>query len=125
VSFQVERRGDRVLGLAQGIDRAHLDRLSRGETPVDLELDLHGLSAADARRLVRETLRCAHEDGDRCVLIIHGRGKHSELSPVLREGLVEWLQEPPTSRLVMAFASARPGDGGVGASYVLLRRRRS
>ncbi len=124
MSFEIERQGERVRGLAPGVDRAHLQRLARGETEVDLELDLHGLVAAEARTLVRATLREAYEDGDRCVLLIHGRGKHSPLGPVLRDALLTWLAEPPTDRLVMAFATARPDDGGAGATYVLLRRRR-
>lgn len=124
MSFQVEQRGSQLRGLAPGIDRAHLDRLARGGVPIDLELDLHGLTESAARSLVRETLRCAYEDGDRCVLVIHGRGKHSDLGAVLREALPGWLQEPPTGLLVMAFAGAQPRDGGEGASYVLLRRRR-
>ncbi len=125
MSFELERRGERVLGLARGIDRAHLERLARGEVPVDMELDLHGLSEKDARGLVRAALEEAYQEGDRCLLVIHGRGLHSELGAVLREALPEWLTAPPAGRRVMAFATALPGDGGPGASYVLLRRRRS
>lgn len=125
MSFHLERHGERVLGLALGIDRAHLDRLARGEVPIDMELDLHGLAERDARSLVRAALEEAYQEGDRCLLLIHGRGRHSELGAVLREALPEWLTAPPAGRRVMAFATALPDDGGPGASYVLLRRRRS
>ena len=63
-------------------------------------------------------------EGGRCVLVIHGRGRHSEAAPVLKEALLGWLAEPPVGSLVLAFSSARGGDGGVGATYVLLRRDR-
>jgi DNA-nicking Smr family endonuclease len=43
---------------------------------------------------------------------------------VLREGVTDWLTAPPLAARVMAFASARPEDGGSGATYVLLRRVR-
>jgi DNA-nicking Smr family endonuclease len=43
---------------------------------------------------------------------------------VLKEALFEWLQQPPLASVVMAFASAQGGDGGVGATYVLLRPNR-
>jgi DNA-nicking Smr family endonuclease len=56
------------------------------------------------------------------VLVIHGRGRHSESEPVLKDALLEWLAQPPLGPLVLAFASATGGDGGVGATYVLLRR---
>lgn len=124
MSLKLERQGERIQGLAEGVDRAHLRRLSRGEVEVDLELDLHGLHQKEARQLLRETIREAYEEGDRCLLIIHGRGKGSEDGAVLRTALPGWLDEPPIDRLVMAVASARPEDGGPGSSYLLLRRRR-
>ena len=56
--------------------------------------------------------------------MVHGRGRHSDAEPVLKEALLDWLAEPPLHQMVMAFASAAGGDGGVGATYVLLRRER-
>jgi DNA-nicking Smr family endonuclease len=44
---------------------------------------------------------------------------------VLKRRLIGWLSRSAWARYVLAFASARPCDGGVGALYVLLRRRRS
>jgi len=125
VSFQLDRHGERVRGLAKGVDKAHLERLARGQVEIDLDLDLHGLREAEARQLVRATLREAYEDGDRCVRVIHGRGRHSEIDAVLKDAFPGWLAESPTDRIVMAFSTALPRDGGTGASYVLLRRRRA
>jgi DNA-nicking Smr family endonuclease len=122
--FEVERSGERCEGLARGIDRAHLARLRRGEQRVERRVDLHGLTAAEARRALAAALRAAFAEGLRCVLVVHGRGLRSEAGPVLRDGLAEWLTAPPLASLVMAFASAQPRDGGPGASYVLLRRAR-
>jgi DNA-nicking Smr family endonuclease len=124
VGFEVEGIGERIEGRAPGIDRAVLRKLRIGEFERDARIDLHGLSAAEARTRVRETLTRVHQEGGRCVLVIHGRGHHSEAGPVLKEQLVDWLAEPPLGALVMAFSSARGGDGGVGATYVLLRRDR-
>ncbi|MFQ5418592.1 MAG: Smr/MutS family protein, partial [Myxococcota bacterium] len=59
----------------------------------------------------------------RCVLVIHGRGRGSADGPVLKSALPGWLALPPLGASVMAFASAPPGDGGAGATVVLLRRR--
>ncbi|HZY03963.1 MAG TPA: Smr/MutS family protein, partial [Anaeromyxobacteraceae bacterium] len=59
----------------------------------------------------------------RCVLLVHGRGLHSEKQvPVLKEALRGWLATARFGRHVLAFATARPQDGGAGAVYVLLRR---
>lgn len=125
MSFRIERAGSRTHGVAEGVDRRHLRRLRRGEIEVEWELDLHGLERPAAREEVRRTLARAHEEGVRCVLVIHGRGSHSELGAVLRDALPGWLSQPPTEGIVMAFASARPADGGEGATYVLLRRKRA
>ena len=122
--FEITRSGERSEGLARGIDRAHLARLRRGEVPVERRIDLHGLTAAEARRELSAELREAFAEGERCALVVHGRGLHSESGPVLRDGVVGWLVAPPLGALVLAFASALPRDGGPGASYVLLRRAR-
>ena len=123
-SFTIREHGERIEGLAQGIDRAHLDRLKRGRVPVQREVDLHGLERREAGLEVRLQLEEAFEMAERCVLIIHGRGAHSDLGPVLKEALLGWLCDPPLDRLVMAFASALSEHGGSGATYVLLRRNR-
>jgi DNA-nicking Smr family endonuclease len=122
--FAVERTGERCEGLAAGIDRKHLVRLRRGEQEIERRVDLHGLVAAEAKRLLTRELTSAQTEGIRCVLVIHGRGLHSEDEPVLREGVTAWLTTAPLASKVMAFASARPEHGGPGASYVLLRRIR-
>ena len=124
VRFVVERSGERVTGIAQGVDRRHLVRLRRGEVAVERRLDLHGQRRAAAGNTVRRALLASHAEGERCILVVHGRGHGSETGPVLQPSLVEWLCAPPLSPLVLAFASALPRDGGPGATYVLLRRRR-
>lgn len=125
MAFHVERVGGRVRGLAEGVDRRHLRRLERGEVPIDVEVDLHGLDRREARRDLRALLLECYAEGDRCVHVIHGRGLRSDLGPVLREALPGWLTAPPVGRLVMAFATAPPALGGEGATLILLRRRRA
>ena len=124
VAFEIDRLGERVEGIAPGGDRSLLRRLRSREYPPDVRIDLHGFDVASARRRVHEALAAAHAEGDRCVLVIHGRGRGSEAGPVLKEALLDWIAEPAVAPLVLAFATAAPGDGGVGATYVLLRRER-
>jgi DNA-nicking Smr family endonuclease len=124
IPFEIRREGSRVSGIAPGIDRAHLRRLRKGEPEPDWELDLHGLTAAEARRDLRIAIAEARQEGVRCLHVIHGRGRHSEGGAVLRESLPDWLAKAPLDRHVMAFATALPEDGGEGAVYVLLRRAR-
>ena len=122
--FAVQRIGEQVEGKASGADDALLRRLRNGEFPPDARVDLHGLTVAAARRAATESIERVSAQGKRCVLIVHGRGRHSESEPVLKESLLEWLAQPPIATRVLAFTSARGRDGGVGATYVLLKRAR-
>ncbi len=108
------RQGDRA-----GIDGRTQRRLFRGDVPVDRRLDLHGLSAARAESRLTKFIETAANEGARCVLVITGKG-----AGILRGYVPEWLKRPPLSGLVLALAEARPIDGGSGALYVLLRRKR-
>ncbi|MEE2679737.1 MAG: Smr/MutS family protein [Myxococcota bacterium] len=121
VSFEVESLGDHVEGLGPGVDHGLLRKLRNGEFPPDARLDLHGFDEASARRRVHDTLLETRRQGGRCVLVIHGRGNRSPGGPVLKQALVGWLGEPAVGRSVLAFSSATNGDGGVGATYVLLK----
>ncbi len=95
-------------------------RLRRGEYRVERELDLHGLTQAEARQVLREFLADALEREVRCVRIIHGKGLRSgHRGPVLKNTVSALLRR---TGAVLAFVSARPVDGGTGAVYVLLSR---
>ena len=44
---------------------------------------------------------------------------------VLRKMVPIWLNEEPNRSLILSFSHATPSDGGVGALYILLKRRRA
>jgi len=121
VKFDIDLLGERVEGLAPGADHGLLRKLRNGEIARDARVDLHGHDEASARRRVHESLLETRRQGGRCVLVIHGRGRNSPGGPVLKEALVDWPSQPPVGSEVLAFSSATSGDGGVGATYVLLR----
>jgi DNA-nicking Smr family endonuclease len=113
-----------VEGWVRGFSRKLMKQLKRGEFPIQDHIDLHGLTREEAQTTVRDFIVRSHRLGLRCVLIVHGRGLNSpESFPVLKEGLPLWLNRGPIRRIVLAFATARPYDGGTGAVYVLLRKR--
>jgi DNA-nicking Smr family endonuclease len=112
-----------VEGAVAGLDAGVVRRLRRGDYEVEGRLDLHGLTREAAGGAVERFLRESRLGGKRCVLLIHGRGRHSEAQvPVIKQALEDWLAAGRFGRQVLAFASARPADGGAGALYVLLRR---
>lgn len=122
-SFDREELPDRLEATMHGLDRRILSRLKRGDYPVEARLDLHGLVQQKAKEQVERFLSQAREQKKRCVLIIHGRGLNSEDQiPVLKRGLVSWLEQGKSRAHILAFCSAQAHDGGTGAVYVLLRR---
>jgi len=98
-------------------------RLHRGDFSIQAHIDLHGLSAKEAYEVFKKFTKEAVLTGKRAVLIVHGRGLSSPAQPVLKTKVLEWLTRGQWRKWVIAFASARPCDGGTGATYVLLRQR--
>jgi DNA-nicking Smr family endonuclease len=123
--FDISDSSEYVEGAVIGLDPRILRRLRRGEFAYQAMLDLHGMSAAAARGEVERFVLGAIAAGHRGVLIVHGRGRNSKDNvPILKERLKSWLARGRIGRSILAFTSARPTDGGTGALYVLLRRRR-
>ena len=68
--------------------------------------------------MVGNFLRDAQRHGLRCVRVVHGKGNGSPgRESVLRDKVRRWLAQKAE---VLAYAQARPSDGGAGALVVLL-----
>ena len=123
--FEITESDEYHEGRVPGLDPRVLRRLRNGEFSVQADLDLHGSDAESARSLVARLIADAHAQGLRCVRIVHGKGRNSPgREPVLKRSLPRWLGRGPARRVVLAYTSATPTDGGSGATYVLLRAGR-
>jgi DNA-nicking Smr family endonuclease len=121
--FEVSDDGRRVEGRRLDLPPSALRTLRRGRMPIDAKLDLHGMVAGDARAALEAFLSAKHARGERCVLVVHGKGEHSPRGlGVLRGEIAAWLSQGAASEHVAAFATATDDDGGEGAAYVLLRK---
>jgi len=121
--FEVEDDGKRVEGRRDDVRPDVLRKLRRGLIPIDARLDLHGLRASDAQTTLGKFLADKRARGERCVLVVHGKGEHSPGGHgVLRGEISAWLSQGRASEHVAAFATATDQDGGEGAIYVLFRR---
>ena len=109
-------------GKAPGLDRRTQTRLRRGQVDIDATIDLHGLTQTEAHRALNAFLEGAHRAGRRSVLVITGKGSRGE--GVLRDQVPNWLNSESNRRMIRAFSHAAPKDGGEGALYVLLKRRK-
>lgn len=116
-----------MMGGYAGIDRNTAQRFRKGELVLDGTIDLHGMSREKAHHVVSEFIHAHYTRGSRCLLAITGKGLKKNVEGevgILREMLPQWLAEPGLRPLVLAFDVAKPKHGGVGAYYILLRRKR-
>lgn len=121
--FDIADSDEFVEGRAPGVNEALMRALRSGDFSVQGHLDLHGMTRAEAKEAVEKFVSESRRAGKRCVLVVHGRGLNSkDQIPVLKEALRTWLQRGRIAKSVLAFATARPHDGGAGAVYVLLRK---
>ncbi|HNP64492.1 MAG TPA: Smr/MutS family protein, partial [Woeseiaceae bacterium] len=95
-------------------------KLGRGGYSVQAEIDLHGMTLAEAKLRLRDFIDYSAKRGHLCVRVVHGKGLGSgERGPVLKGAVNHWLRRFDP---VLAFVSTRQVDGGTGAVYVLLER---
>jgi len=103
-----------------GIQQGVIDRLRHGGYPVQASLHLLRRPLEESRRLLPPFIREAYAHDLRSVLIVHGRGREIDSPPnVLRSYLAKWLGAFDE---VQAFVSASQADGGLGATWVMLRK---
>ena len=111
--------GEELLYLRAGQSPDVLSKLRRGFWVVQSQIDLHGLISDEAREYVAEFLGSCKKRNIRCVRIVHGKGLGSRnREPVLKHKLRNWLMQKDE---VIAYAQAKPEDGGSGAVIVLLK----
>ncbi len=104
-----------------GVPESVLRKLRRGEYGIDGELDLHGLTVAQAKHALHDFLAGAFARHAHCVRIIHGKGLRSgSRGPVIKSAVDAVLRQ---TSAVAAYASAGQGAGGTGAVHVLLATR--
>ncbi len=112
---------DDVAYARPGIAARTLRELARGRFRIEDEIDLHGLTRAEAREALKAFVADAADRGLGCVRVVHGKGRRSgPAGPVLKGSVQGWLAQWDE---VLAFAAPRPELGGGGALCVLLRRR--
>ena len=97
-----------------------MKQLERGQLLPEDELDLHGLTVAEATAKVPFFLQNAIFQGFSTVILITGKGLHSEGDPVLRSAMERLLNEKKEQVVEWGVAPRR--YGGEGALVVFLRQ---
>lgn len=113
--------GEHLSWRRDGVQNRVMKKLGNGYYSIQEEVDLHGMTVAEARVALTEFVAHTIDTHQSCcVRIIHGKGRRTATeAPVLKPFVSSWLRQ---RRFVMAFCSCKPVHGGTGAVYVLLRR---
>lgn len=102
----------------QSVGKRTLRKLARGKYAVQAEIDLHGMTVAEAKPRLADFIEYSARSGKTCVRVVHGKGLGSgDRGPTLKPSVNRWLRK---WNYVLAFVSTRQADGGTGAIYVLL-----
>ncbi|MFC2039734.1 Smr/MutS family protein [Chloroflexota bacterium] len=85
-----------------------------GQIMTKTELDLHGMTVAEANLYIEDFLKDCYKTHENNVWIIHGKG-----TGVLKEAVRKLVTNHP---LVNSFSVADPSHGGDGAISILLKQ---
>lgn len=103
-----------------GIQTGVIEKLRHGGYRVDSRLSLLKRPVAECRQALFDFIRQAHALELRCVMIVHGRGRNDQShANVVRSCVARWLTQFDE---VQAYSSAQPRHGGIGATYVMLKK---
>jgi len=102
------------------VGKRTMRKLARGNFSVQGEIDLHGMTVAEAKHTLHVFIGDCELRGYTCIRVVHGKGLGSgHRGPILKGKVNRWLRKWDP---VLAFVSTRQVDGGTGAVYVLLRK---
>ena len=107
-------------GELQPLAGNRLRQVKRGVVSVNHQIDLHGLTREESLAALPLFLQAAQKKGQKAVLVITGKGNHSQDEPVLQQAVTSWLRDGGRS-IVLEFAPAPREMGGSGALVVFLR----
>ena len=82
-------------------------------------LDLHGMNSHEAEQALDNFVLECRRSGLRKILVVHGKGHHSQGEPVLQAVVRRYLEKSPHTG---AFGPAERRHGGRGATWVVVRR---
>ena len=105
-----------------GVQHGVYKNLRMGKYEIQSRLDLHRHSVDQARRALKGFIVDCHCHSIRCALITHGKGEGRQEPAKLKSCVNHWLRQFDQ---VLAFHSAQKQHGGLGATYVLIKKDKS
>ncbi|HIG67962.1 MAG TPA: DNA endonuclease SmrA [Porticoccaceae bacterium] len=102
-----------------GVQHGVYKNLRLGKYEIQSRLDLHRHTVEQARNALWHFVDDCHKHGVRCALVTHGKGEGREQPARLKSCVNHWLRQFDQ---VLAFHSAKKTHGGVGATYILVKK---
>jgi len=102
-----------------GVQHGVYKNLRLGKYEIQSRLDLHRHTVEQARKALWHFVDDCHKHGVRCALVTHGKGEGREQPARLKSCVNHWLRQFDQ---VLAFYSAQKTHGGVGATYILVKK---
>ncbi|MSP53148.1 MAG: hypothetical protein EXR81_02720 [Gammaproteobacteria bacterium] len=103
-----------------GVQARQMRELQTGALRCQASLDLHGMTLLQAEEQLALFLERCRNRNFRVVAVVHGKGHNSpDKHPVLKNSVHKFLRQ---SSYAIAFCSAPPKQGGLGATLVLLKK---
>jgi len=91
-------------------------KLRQAKIEFEAKIDLHAMNIEEAKEALQQFLMYCQQQRIGAVLVIHGKGR-----AIIKSAVASWLQSYPQT---LAFCSAQPKDGGAGAIYLLLKKKK-
>lgn len=121
-SMRLSDTAEYIAWVRPDIRKDIVEKLHRGEYSVQETIDLHGMTLPEAEEALTNFFRESVQKRLFCVKVIHGRGLRSPQGPVLKEALKRLLHRS-FSKWVLAYSTAKNCDGGLGATYIILKSK--
>jgi DNA-nicking Smr family endonuclease len=114
-----------TIGKLNGIERKKASKLKSGDLDIEGKIDLHGHTLESAYMLLTNFINNSYNQGKRNLLVITGKGiKKDGRVGLIKQSLVDWLNNSALKDKVLAVTQASVKHGGEGAFYIYLRKKK-
>lgn len=106
------------------MDRKTEIRLKKGMMSYEAKMDFHGMGVDKAYGRFVSFLEGAYLADKRMVLVVTGKGDLLKGGGIIRQSFLRWINEPTITKYILTCQNAQPKDGGAGAFYLYLKKRK-
>ena len=110
--------------------------LKRGKVKIDRKIDLHGYTLEQAYKKFKSEVKNNYHKNKRCLLVITGKGirkkyENKDASPPklfygkIKNSILDWINEDDLKELILTYQDAGSEQGGDGAIFVYLRKKKN